>query len=95
MKTKTFEEFLRERCPSECQTNNSQDGEDRWLEQLDGSEYEEFGQEYGHYMFIMGGIDAYDKSIKIVKEINKDADAEYMQKVDADHNKITLYNHDQ
>ena len=54
MKTKTFEEFLREKCPDELQTNNSPEGEDRWLEQLDGSEYEELGQEYGNYMFEQG-----------------------------------------
>ena len=53
---KTFEEFLRERCPDECQTNNDPAGEDRWIEQLDGSEYEKFGQEYGEYMFEAGRL---------------------------------------
>ena len=54
MKTKTFEQFLREKCPGELQTNNSPEGEDRWLEQLDRSEYDELGQEYGEYMFEQG-----------------------------------------
>ena len=70
----SFEKFLRERCPSEYQTNNSSEGEDKWLEQLDGSEYEKFGQAYGDIMYSLGGIDAYNKSIDIVNQLGTKRD---------------------
>jgi hypothetical protein len=42
---KTFEEFLNDKC--ECHTNNSPEGFERWLEQLDGDEYMVYADEYG------------------------------------------------
>ena len=48
----TFEEFLSDNCP--CHTNNDPAGFENWLEQLDGEQYMEFGQEYGEKMFEKG-----------------------------------------
>jgi len=45
---KTFEEFLQDRCP--CHTNNSPEGFERWLEQLDVQEVMDYADLYGEYI---------------------------------------------
>jgi hypothetical protein len=52
-----FEDFIRSKCPDILQTNNSPEGEDSWMEHLDGSEYEELGDEYGEMMYEQGRKD--------------------------------------
>lgn len=53
----SFEEFIREKCPDELQTNNSPEGEDRWIEQLDVQELIDFAEEYGSKEFARGFTD--------------------------------------
>lgn len=65
---KSFESYLRDRCPCEYQTNNSQEGEDRWLEQLDGQELIDFGEVYGEIRFIDGQISGLDKAKEILRQ---------------------------
>ena len=66
MKKQSFEDFVRSKCPDILQTNNSSEGEDRWVENLDGSEYEELGQEYGELMYKQGQDDyRYPKITKV------------------------------
>jgi len=42
---KTFEEFLVGKCP--CHTNNSEEGFEKWLDNLDVSEVMEYAEDYG------------------------------------------------
>ena len=65
--TITFEDFVRTKCPSIYQTNNSPEGEDRWIEQLDGSEWEELGQLYGEYTYVSGQVAGLEKSMELIK----------------------------
>lgn len=60
MKKHTFEDFLSEKCPSELQTNNSPEGEDRWFEQLDVQELIDFAEEYGELCYKRGMKDLAD-----------------------------------
>ena len=43
---KTFETYLQEQCPSEYATNNSPEGFERWLEQLDVQEVMDMAEVY-------------------------------------------------
>ena len=45
---------MRENCPSEYQTNNSPEGEDRWIEQLDTEELISFAEKYGSKRYADG-----------------------------------------
>jgi|LakMenE18May11ns_1017448.scaffolds.fasta_scaffold8727252_2 hypothetical protein len=45
---KTFEQFLEDKCP--CHTNNSPEGFERWLEQLDVQEVMDYAEDYGKYV---------------------------------------------
>jgi len=62
---KTFEEFLNDKCP--CHTNNSPEGFEKWEEQLDIQELEDFAQEYGELK--------YNEGIKSTTIANKYNDA--------------------
>ena len=44
---KTFETYLQEQCPSEYAVNNSPEGFERWLEQLDVQEVMDMAESYG------------------------------------------------
>ena len=52
-----FDSFLNERCPSELQTNNSPEGFEGWLEQLDTSEVMDLAEKYGEVMYWKGQLD--------------------------------------
>lgn len=60
----TFEEFLASKCPSELIMNNSPEGEEMWIEQLDVQELIDFGDDYGKYI-------AKETALNIVDEISK------------------------
>lgn len=47
-KIDTFEEFLQDKC--DTHTNNSPEGFEKWLEQLDTQEVMDYGEEYGKYV---------------------------------------------
>lgn len=47
-KHQSFEDYLFDQCPDDCQTNNSPEGYERWLEQLDTQEVMELAQEWGN-----------------------------------------------
>lgn len=44
----SFEEFLSDKC--ETHTNNSPEGFEKWLENLDTQEVMDYAQEYGKYV---------------------------------------------
>jgi len=44
---KTFETYVQEQCPGEYATNNSPEGFERWLEQLDVQEVMDMAEAYG------------------------------------------------
>lgn len=60
----SFEDFLLDQCPSGCHTNNSPEGFERWLEQLDGQEYMDFAEEYGQK--------CYEEGVNKVIELRRD-----------------------
>lgn len=49
---KTFEEFLEDKCP--CHTNNSPEGFEKWLEQLDTQEVMDYAESYGELVYLEG-----------------------------------------
>ncbi len=63
----TFEKFLQEKAPSEVHTNNSSEGFERWLENLDTQEVMDFAEEYGIEMYKHGFIDG---GITTINEAN-------------------------
>ena len=70
MKKKTFDDFLGEKCPSERQTNNSPEGEDRWIEELDTAEVMEFAQEYGDEMYELGCVNTSNEATSLASNHN-------------------------
>ena len=71
----SFEDFIRTKCPSIYQTNNSPEGEDRWVEQLDGQELIDFAEEYGSKKYAQGFQDGQVAGINtanmIMGQLNK------------------------
>ena len=51
-KYRDFEDFLSSKCG--CHTNNSPEGFERWLENLDLQEMQDFGEEWGELRFLEG-----------------------------------------
>ena len=48
----SFEEYLLDQC--DTHTNNSPEGFERWLENLDGEEYMKYADEYGLLLHQLG-----------------------------------------
>lgn len=67
---KTFEEFLGSKCPGELQTNNSPEGEDKWVEQLDVQELIDFANEYGEKKYESGRADMCDEANGLADNTN-------------------------
>jgi hypothetical protein len=61
MKPQTFESYLEQVAPSEVHTNNSPEGFERWVENLDVAEVMAFAEDYGveiyKQAYIKGGSD--------------------------------------
>lgn len=74
MKQQTFESYLEERAPSNVHTNNSPEGFERWLENLDVAEVMEFAEEYGIKLYkegyIKGGIDTINETNSLASNPN-------------------------
>jgi len=51
-KYQTFEEYLLDQC--DTHTNNSPEGFERWLENLDGEEYMKYADMYGQLLHQLG-----------------------------------------
>lgn len=50
----SFEEYLLEVAPSGVHTNNSPEGFERWLENLDTQEVMDYAEDYGNKMYLAG-----------------------------------------
>jgi hypothetical protein len=71
MKTIDFEDFLSDKC--DTHTNNDPAGFERWLEQLDIQELQDYGQEFGEKCYLDGKqfvIDAFAQDFQRLKESN-------------------------
>lgn len=62
----SFEQFLMDKCHTH--TNNSPEGFEKWEEQLDVQELEDFAQDYGLKCFIEGQLSGMDRAIQIIKK---------------------------
>lgn len=49
---KTFEEFLEDKCP--CHTNNSPEGFENWLAELDVQDVMDYAESYGELVYLEG-----------------------------------------
>ena len=71
---KTFENYLSDQCPDEYVTNNSPEGEERWLEQLDLEEILDFADEYAAQEYkrgyVTGGMDTINEKNSLASNIN-------------------------
>lgn len=56
----TFEQFLMSVCPTH--TNNSPEGFEKWLENLDGEEYMNHAENFGKMRYWIGKIDALEEA---------------------------------
>lgn len=69
----SFEEFLSDKC--ETHTNNSPEGFEKWLENLDTQEVMDYAQEYGKYVAYETLSDIQDllttKTLKAHDELKK------------------------
>ncbi len=70
----SFEDFLMDKCPSH--TNNGPEGFEKWAEELDGSEYEEYAQEYGEKCFLEGREYTFEKLQPIINKLKEDFNLE-------------------
>lgn len=52
MNYKNFEEFLAGQC--DCHTNNSPEGFERWLENMDLQEMQDYAEEWGQREYLRG-----------------------------------------
>lgn len=59
MLKQSFEEYLSDQC--DCHTNNSPEGFENWLADLDGEEYMSYAQDYGQQCFQEGKQQELDK----------------------------------
>ena len=66
----TFEEFLEEIAPANVHTNNSPEGFETWLEQLDSQEIMDFAESYGRMKYLQGKIDAVNEKNLLAENIN-------------------------
>lgn len=64
---KTFEQFLQEKCP--CHTNNSEDGFERWLEDLDQEQLIYYGYRYGLECNLLGFKEAMSKALGAFNDV--------------------------
>ena len=55
IKTIDFEDFLSDKC--DTHTNNDPAGFEKWLEELDIQELEDYGQEFGEECYLKGKED--------------------------------------
>lgn len=73
MKTKTFEDFLSDKC--QCHTNNDPAGFENWVEQLDSQELTDFAQEYGSERyaegFLAGQLQGMETANMVFSNLNK------------------------
>ena len=60
---KTFEEFLQNKCP--CHTNNSPEGFEKWLEQLDTQDIIDYAESYGELVYLEGQKWGMKKAVEI------------------------------
>lgn len=63
----TFEQFLMSVCPTH--TNNSPEGFEKWLEELDGEEYMNHAEKFGKIMYLAGKIDALEEAKIVLREV--------------------------
>lgn len=63
----SFEEYLSDKCP--CHTNNSPEGFENWLEQLDVERYILYGMDFATKCYNKGKIDGLNRAREILKEL--------------------------
>jgi hypothetical protein len=61
----TFEQFLQDICP--CHTNNSPEGYENWLADLDVNDVMEYAESFGRIMYNNGHTDANKKTLEDIK----------------------------
>jgi hypothetical protein len=59
MNYESFEKFLEDKC--DCHTNNSPEGFERWLEDLDGETLIAYADRYAQLKYVQGRLDFADE----------------------------------